>query len=69
MELQRTKADTANSWSVDVSVVDATTCDLSVKNPNKKEEVALRDPKVILDEIQALDEQSAEILNAIRGLV
>ncbi len=67
--LQKTKADSLNSWSVDVATVDASTYDLSAKNPNKKEETALRDPKAILDEMLALDRESAEILNRIRGLV
>jgi type I restriction enzyme M protein len=67
--LQRTKADSLNSWSVDVSGIDTSTYDLSAKNPNKKEETALRDPKVILDEMLALDQESAEILSKIRGWV
>ncbi|MCX6251615.1 MAG: class I SAM-dependent DNA methyltransferase [Bacteroidetes bacterium] len=67
--LQKTMADSPNSWSVDVANVDPGTHDLSVKNPNNKEEVSLRDPKVILDEIQTLDKESEEILNSIRRLV
>ncbi len=67
--LQKTKADSLNSWSVDIANVDLGNYDLSMKNPNKKEEAALRDPKMILDEIQTLDQESAEILNSIRGLV
>ncbi len=67
--LQKTKADSPNSWSVDVAGIDTGTYDLSVKNPNRKEEVTLRDPKVILDEMLVLDRESAEILNKIRGLV
>jgi type I restriction enzyme M protein len=49
--------------------VDTATYDLSVKNPNKKNETELRDPQVILDEIEALDAESAEILSVIRGLI
>jgi type I restriction enzyme M protein len=40
-----------------------------VKNPNGGEEVALRTPQEILDEISALDAESAEILKQIRGLL
>lgn len=69
VELQKTKADSENSWSVNIADVDKTTYDLSVKNPHKKDETVLCDPQEILDEIQALDEENAEILNAIRGLV
>ncbi len=38
-------------------------------NPNKKEEVTLRQPQVILEEMKALDEESAEILESIRNLI
>ncbi|MHB8103245.1 MAG: class I SAM-dependent DNA methyltransferase [Methanosarcina sp.] len=69
VELQKTKADSENSWSVNIADVDKTTYDLSVKNPHKMDETVLRDPQEILDEIKALDEESMEILNAIRGLV
>jgi type I restriction enzyme M protein len=39
-----------------------TTFDLSVKNPNGGEEVLLRSPQDIMDEIAALDAESAEVL-------
>jgi type I restriction enzyme M protein len=69
VKLQKTKADSENSWTVKVSDVDSGTFDLSVKNPHKKEEAALREPKVIIDEMKELDKEAAEILKAIRGLV
>ncbi|MBI3441571.1 MAG: N-6 DNA methylase [Proteobacteria bacterium] len=69
VRLQKTKADSENSWSVNVANVDKSTYDLSAKNPNKRDEVALREPEEILDEISLLDQQSAEILNGIRALV
>jgi len=65
VELQKTKADSANSWSVDVKGIDQNTYDLSVKNPNKGGEVALREPKDILKEMKKLDEESEKILNSI----
>lgn len=68
VELQKTFADSENSWTIDVQPLQAT-ADLSVKNPNKKEEAALRPPKEILEEIKALDEESAEILNSISELL
>ena len=67
--LQKTFANSENSWTVNVKDIDQSTFDLSVKNPNKKEETALRQPKVILEEIKALDEESAEILNSILKLI
>ena len=69
VELQKTFADSEKSWSVDVTGIDASTYDLSVKNPNGGEEVSLRSPEEILDEIAALDAESAEVLAAIRGLL
>jgi type I restriction enzyme M protein len=69
IEQQKTFADTLQSWSVDVTSVDATTYDLPVKNPNGGDEVLLRTPADILDEIAALDAESAEVLATIRGLI
>jgi len=67
--LQASFADSDKSWSVDVQEIDQASFDLSVKNPNKEEEAALRDPQEILDEIAALDVESAEILAGIREMV
>jgi len=63
--------ETENSWNVSVAeVLEAgDTCDLSVKNPNKKEETALRQPQAILEEMKKLDEESAGILNSIKTLI
>ena len=69
VELQKTFADSENSWTVNVAAIDQNTFDLSVKNPNKKEEVTLRQPKDIVEEMKALDEESAEILNSILELI
>ncbi|HEY3372612.1 MAG TPA: class I SAM-dependent DNA methyltransferase [Prolixibacteraceae bacterium] len=69
VELQKTFAESENSWSINVKDIDQTTFDLSAKNPNKKAEVALRQPQEILEEIKALDEESAEILNSILELI
>ena len=66
VELQKTFADSAKSWSVDVTGIDTATYDLSVKNPNGGEEVALRSPAEILGEIVTLDAESAEVLASIR---
>ena len=69
VELQKTFADSENSWTVNLKDIDQNTFDLSVKNPNKKEEAALRQPQAILEEMKALDEESAEILNSILELI
>jgi len=67
--LQKTFANSENSWTVNIKDIDQGTFDLSVKNPNKKEEVTLRQPQAILEEMKALDEESAEILNSILELI
>ena len=49
--------------------IDIATCELSVKNPKGGDEIALRTPQDILDEIATLDAESAEVLASIRELV
>jgi type I restriction enzyme M protein len=69
IKLQKKKEDSGNSWTVDVADVDKETFDLSVKNPHRKDETVLRSPAEILDEMKALDKESAEILKTIKRLV
>ena len=69
LENIHTAKETTNSWTLNIADIDQTTYDLGVKNPNKKEEVALRTPQMILEEIKALDEESAEILNSIAAIL
>ncbi|CAN5456295.1 N-6 DNA methylase [soil metagenome] len=66
---QKTFVDSAQSWSIDANGIDATTFDLSVRNPNGGYEVSLRTPQEILDEIRALDTESNEVLEAVRALL
>lgn len=66
---QTTFADGPNSWSLDASAIDPATCDLTVRNPNAPEAEALRSPQEILDEIEALDAESALILARVRELL
>ncbi|ODT82152.1 MAG: type I restriction endonuclease subunit M [Nitrosomonadales bacterium SCN 54-20] len=69
VELQKTKADTAKSWSVDAATIDRATYDLSMKNPSGGEAITHRSPHAIMDEIAALDAESAEVLANIRALL
>lgn len=69
MKLQNGKADWPTSWSADVAGIDRVTFDMSVKNPNGGEAVVHRAPVDILDEIAALDTESAKVLARIRELV
>jgi len=54
---------------VDAKDIDPKTFDLSVKNPNGGEQVVHRSPQEIMDEIAALDSESAQVLETIRGLL
>ena len=69
VKLQKTKANSKNSWSVSVADIDTETFDLSVKNPQAKKEPALREPKEILCEMKELDVESASIFKKINGLI
>jgi len=69
IELQKTFADSPRSWSVDVASVDQKRFDLSVRNPNRVEEVTHRTPADIIDEIAVLDAESAEVLENIKALL
>lgn len=69
VQFQKKSADSPKSWTVNVKDIDKATFDLSVKNPNGGEVVNHRSPQEIMDEIAALDAESAEALNTIRGLL
>jgi N-6 DNA Methylase len=68
IELRKTFADSPKSWSVDAKAIDPATFDLSMKNPNGGEAFVRRSPEDI-DEIAALDAESAAVLETIRGLL
>ncbi len=61
VELQKTKADSENSWTLDVKDIDPRIFDLSVKNPNGGGEIELRSPEEILEEMRGLDKESSRI--------
>lgn len=61
--------ETENSWIVNVDKIDKDTLDLSVKNPNKNDEIVYRTPEEIITQMQSLDEANAEILTRIKELV
>lgn len=67
--LQASKADSDKSWTVAVADVDTATWDLSVKNPNAPEAEALRSPEQIIADMLARDEETAGILEEIRGML
>ena len=69
VELQKTKAESENSWTIDISKIDTSTYDISLKNPNKKEEAKLRSVKDILKNIYDLNNQTDKILNSIKEII
>lgn len=69
VKLQKTRADSENSWSVAVKDIDASTFDLSVKNPNRNDEVQHRNPQEIMKEIVALDTESVKIIKTIEQIL
>jgi type I restriction enzyme M protein len=69
IELQKEFKDSDLSWSVDISNVDQKSCELSVKNPNRNDDVIHRSPVEIITEIEALDIENKAILQRIKGLL
>ncbi len=69
VRLQKAKKESENSWTLNIKDIIQNTFDLSAKNPNKAEEAALRQPQEILEEMKALDGESADILNSILELL
>ena len=68
MNLQKTKAESENSWTVSVSDLNES-YDLSVKNPNKIEVVDTRTPREIAEQIRTLNDANTQLLNEILEIV
>jgi type I restriction enzyme M protein len=62
----KTREDSENSWTIDASTL-GDDCDLSVKNPNKVEEVDDRTPAEIYNHIDELWSEAEDIQAAIFG--
>jgi type I restriction enzyme M protein len=69
LKFQPSHEDSDKSRSIDVTTLDPGTFDLSDKNPHGGEAITHRTPQEIMDEIAALDAESAEVLAKIRELV
>ena len=68
LTLQKTKAESEHSWTLDVSTLDDS-CDLSVKNSNKVEEVDERTPNEIAQSIFDLNSENQTLINEIMEMV
>lgn len=69
VEMAKTQELGENSWCVDVEELNTSTWDLTVNNPNRVETVDTRTPQEIIAEIEELDAQAAEALQAIKELL
>jgi type I restriction enzyme M protein len=69
VELQKTFADSPKSWGLDVKDLNSVTFDLSARNPNNEGAVTHRSPEEIMEEVAALDSESAEVLKSIKALL
>lgn len=66
LKLQSDFKDSPLSWTVDVSTVNQASWDLSVKNPNRTDQVNHRSSIEIISEIEALDHENQLILKRIK---
>ena len=61
IEQQKNRPESEQSWVVSLSDLEEASADLSVNNPNIPEEVPLRDPEEILEEMSRLDNKTEGI--------
>ncbi len=66
--LYKTREDSENSWTIDVESL-GNDMDLSVKNPNKVEEVDERTPSDIAESISALNSENQTLIDEIMEMV
>ncbi len=69
LKLYIKKEESENSWTLQTSTVDQQNFDLSVKNPNRIEEIDERTPTEILDILKTLDHESTELIKKLRSLL
>ena len=68
VQLQKTFAESTQSWTVDATDIDPETFDLSTRNPHTPEQAPLRHPQEILAQIKLLDNETMQILKSIGEL-
>jgi hypothetical protein len=67
VKLRKPFADSPKSWSVDARIIGPATSDLSVNNPNVGKTFVHRSPQDMMDEIVALDADSAPASQTIQA--
>ena len=69
VELQKTKAESENSWNLSIGDVDTGSFDLSVVNPNEPEDTPLRSPSEILIDIKRLENVTIKLLRDLESII
>jgi type I restriction enzyme M protein len=69
IELEKIKGLSENSWLVNIDEINKSTYDLSVNNPNRKDESDKRKPQEILAEIEALDFEASKAIAKIKEML
>jgi type I restriction enzyme M protein len=69
VDLVAKQGESENSWTIDVEDINKDTWNLSVINPNSKEEVDNRTPQQILNEIDALNAEADNAIAVIKELL
>ena len=69
LQLYKGKRDSENSWTVAIKDVDKKTFDLSIRNPNKKQEDSFEDPKVLLKSMEENNKEIGRMLGKIQKIV
>jgi len=66
VNLQKTKTDGANSWTLDAKDLNQETWDLTARNPNAEGPAELGSPAEIIAELEALDQESAALVAKLK---
>jgi len=69
VSLQKTKPDTEKSWIINIGDIQTHNYDLSINNPNTPDDIPLRSPKEILQEMEMIDNETNNILQTIKNLL
>jgi type I restriction enzyme M protein len=69
LALYTEKSSSENSWTIDIADLDASSTDLSVRNPNTPEAVNDRTVEEILSSLSELEIESSKILKDIKDLL
>lgn len=67
--MQKSKKNSANSWTVSINDIDKTTFDLTVRNPNTAGPVELGTPQEILAEIRTLDARANILIKELTEML